>query len=735
MAKRDKRRLHVLGIVVCAVWLFNAPNSVCAEAVLRPATAPQLFTASAALTLTDTRAIRLPSASSNVSLNLNRELTPADGAIAVLVAAQGLPAGKQDMTVHTSTSGTSINIDFTTWPLRDDINDLFIYQVELNGKWRLIASIELRIVATADGAAAIPAPAHAGVSPFSLRLDVGVAAQLMEEVSGSQRASLRPRYHDLNIQGGINTSHEGDDWEIKSQVQFVGGSYRQQMPTYSRLGENAPKLDISSYLIDSAWRDTRLSIGHISVDTHPLLISGVSNRGVAILQKLPLGFDFGFTAQNGEPVSGYRNLAGLSNNRNQFRSIGLGLDVLPDKPGFFRVDLNLVDASVQSGGLYGLPISEDTSRGTGARLLWRDATSRFRFEAIYAKSQFIAGNTPVNFSAIRQGQARTFEAGYDVLRDVAMTKSLPVSLNLGVRHEQSSPFYRSLGAGFQANYQLSVATISSKIGVVTAQLQFTNRFDNVDKNPLYMRNRVQASAFNLNLPISQFLADNLQINWAKKNVNAQGFSIATLLPTLSFSQQFVHGFGDNHVIPAGYTADDLPDVYVLNRSAGFQWQFERVSVGLRTNMANQKNRQRGFSEQSTWDKRYGSSVDWRITDKLTINLAYDPTYNYRYDVNSRNDARQLRGGINWTMSDQWQLSAELNHSADFDTLGTRYNRQNTSQMQLSRRFVLPVFGWKNLPGQFFFRYTESAAFNSTRGAVALEPSVKRLLFGLNLTVL
>lgn len=205
-------------------------------------------------------------------------------------------------------------------------------------------------------------------------------------------------------------------------------------------------------------------------------------------------------------------------------------------------------------------------------------------------------------------------------------------------------------------------------------------------------------------------------------------------PTLSFTQQLNHGFGDPGFVPTGYTGDDLPNVKVKNRAYGLSWQFEKISFGVKTNRTDQTNLQPGQQKLSTWDKRHSANFEWKITDAFTIGLGYDPSFNYRFDTGTRADARQLKGSTSWTINEEWQFTGELNHSADFESTSTKYNRVNASQMQLARRFTIPIAAWKKLPAQFYIRATESRAFNASGTATPTEPRMLRIQLGFTITL-
>ena len=70
----------------------------------------------------------------------------------------------------------------------------------------------------------------------------------------------------------------------------------------------------------------------------------------------------------------------------------------------------------------------------------------------------------------------------------------------------------------------------------------------------------------------------------------------------------------------------------------------------------------------------------------------------------------------------------------FDSADTRYNRQNTSQVQLAHRFNLPIPGWKNWPARHRCAFSESRGFNFNAGSPVLEPTVTRIQLTVTLSL-
>ena len=109
------------------------------------------------------------------------------------------------------------------------------------------------------------------------------------------------------------------------------------------------------------------------------------------------------------------------------------------------------------------------------------------------------------------------------------------------------------------------------------------------------------------------------------------------LPRVTFTQHHAR-LRRSRFVPKGYVIEDLPDVYVINRALGLQWQFEKRDCGfqIQPHAANQP--PEDVRNQSTGTSAGSAQIDWRVTDTFGLTFAYDPTYNYRFDTNVRSDA-------------------------------------------------------------------------------------------------
>ena len=103
----------------------------------------------------------------------------------------------------------------------------------------------------------------------------------------------------------------------------------------------------------------------------------------------------------------------------------------------------------------GGPQTVDESRGAGARAAWRNDDSSIRLEVCLPPAASAPGEVPQNFPTENTGQARTFEAGYDAIRDKPFIKDLPLSLTFSARHEYPRRF---TGVWFRlfANFNMNV---------------------------------------------------------------------------------------------------------------------------------------------------------------------------------------------------------------------------------------------------------------------------------------
>jgi hypothetical protein len=160
----------------------------------------------------------------------------------------------------------------------------------------------------------------------------------------------RPTYTDFTLQGTIRTDVARGPFSSQTNFDLVGASFQGQALRFGELGQGAPQLDLSNYLMQFQASRAKLLIGHLSYGANRYLIDNFSSRGLSLSLPLTQRADFSFAALNGTSIVGWDNFFGLNERQHQILSGTLGYEFLPKRPGGLRLE-----AAVMRGSL--LPLS------------------------------------------------------------------------------------------------------------------------------------------------------------------------------------------------------------------------------------------------------------------------------------------------------------------------------------------------------------------------------------------
>src|SRR5262249_44340870 len=160
-------------------------------------------------------------------------------------------------------------------------------------------------------------------------------------------------------------------------------SFQQAALRFGTLGNSAPQVDLSSYLIHFQTGKVKYDVGHFSYGTERQLINGFSSRGLQITVPFLKRFDFSAAAMNGTQLVGYDNFFGLGKSKHQMQSATLGIEFFPKRAGALRVEIGVLNAYFQpiSGVNRGVITDLQRSRGIALRLLASDKAGRFHLDA------------------------------------------------------------------------------------------------------------------------------------------------------------------------------------------------------------------------------------------------------------------------------------------------------------------------------------------------------------------
>ncbi|HET8674509.1 MAG TPA: hypothetical protein VFO63_01880, partial [Blastocatellia bacterium] len=522
---------------------------------------------------------------------LNRPINKAEGTLAVIV-------GRSDLTGLFTRAEKTLRYEQKTLPLPLGESIVTIYQVSSSNEWKEIARFTLRVGKVADAQQSAP---KAEASPVTdgaqsakqpqkrlgfdkLNLIPSVTLSINSQPAQSNfPASSRPdraTFTDLNLQGSFKSEMASGTFTSQMQFDLVGSSFQQAALRFGQLGERAPQVDLSSYLMQFQAGKLRYQAGHFSFGTSRHLMNSFSSRGMMIT--IPLGnrADFSLSAMNGTSIVGYGNFFGIDKPRHQLLSATLGFEMLPTRPGGLRVELSALNGWVQPLNSFsqGSVNDAERSRGLGFRVLATDPAQRLKLDAGLARSSFTSPSDPLldqgreiaPFPSVTRN-ARYLDATYDILKDLALTKERRINLSIALRHERVDPLYRSLGAQAQADKVSNDLSLTGSIGEISTQFAHLRFNDNLKEIPSILKSLTRGNTFNLSVPLSSIIGD------AQKPTS--------FWPRLSYNFNRIHQFGAAIPVRGGFELDpaSVPDQVgtVLGLSA--DWQIEKWRVGYRLN--------------------------------------------------------------------------------------------------------------------------------------------------------
>ncbi len=624
----------------------------------------------------------------NVSLTFPSAVSTADGQFAVIV-------GTEDVTANFRwVSPTQLDGVFASAPLPEGTNAMRVYKIAAGNQWVELGQVEIQVSLGSD-----VSKAGNKTPVYRPSLIVGVKSQLAQTHSAAATPPVRPTYADATVQAGIQTEHAGADWSVKSQSNFIGSSYQPEALDFSRQGDNAPQLDLASYVIESRFTNsagvTGLAAGNLQAGSNPLLANAINNRGVAVHHKFNHRLDIAAALQNGTAIIGGNNLFGLSDAKHKFATATAGLEVL-ERAGGLRLEATSFKGVVKPQVTTGIATLQDAeeSHGWGLRAQSTNKDGSLRADLAFAHSTYTPkgdGTLGIAPGPSTAGSTWYAELAYDLVKNAPFIADYPFSLTVQARHEYSASTYKSLGAGQGADYVNDTVGLNASLGVVTGHLQWGMRSDNVANSAAFLKNRTPSLNLSLAAPLGQMLNSAAPPLWA---------------PTASYTYGRNHSFADTGYIPFGQTIANLPNVKVITHGLGLNWAINKLNFGYQYNRNLQDNNQPGFELQDVQDLGHNITASYRLTDNLSLTSGAGKRRSMQHatGVERRNNTAQA--GLSWLFGDRYTLSSSLNAYSDQDSSFTSNSQVRQGQLQLLKQFDIVSFG-KKLPAQWSFSYSHS----------------------------
>jgi len=322
---------------------------------------------------------------------------------------------------------------------------------------------------------------------FVPSLTLGLKTQPAQSTfPSSDTPKERATFADLTMQASLKNDATYGSFSSQSSADFAGSSFSQEALRFGDLGNKAPKVDLSSYLLQFQTGPVKYQVGHVSFGAERHLISGFSSRGITITVPFLKRFDFSAAAMNGTPLVGYGNFFGLNRRKHQVLSATLGLEIFAKRPGGLRLEVGVLAAHSQpiSGVNRGVITDEERSRGFSVRLIANNKDGRFHFEGGFTRSFFV---NPTAATPGLANNAHYLEASYQILKDFSLSKTRKANLTVALKEENVAPLFRSLVTSTQADkiqYQFSV---NGSLDEITGQFSYGNFHNNLRNIPSILR--------------------------------------------------------------------------------------------------------------------------------------------------------------------------------------------------------------------------------------------------------
>lgn len=615
-----------------------------------------------------------------------------EGQFAVLV-------GNEDLSAQFRwVSPTHLEGVFAALPLPTGAHALRVFKVAPDNQWVEVGQVPIQVdgpvdAAQGEGQAAVIRPS----------LIVGMKSQLAQTHSALAAPPARPTYADLTQQGALQAELGGADWSLKSQLNAVGSSYRPEAVDYAAQGDTAPKLDLANYLVEASLTHgagvTGVALGQVQAGNNPLIANGIGHRGVLLTHRFNERVDLAAALQNSAAIAGADNLTGLQDGEQRLATFTVGAEML-ERAGGLRLEATSFRGIIKPRLTSGVATLQDAeeSRGWGWRARMQNEAASLRADLAYARSTY----TPSGDSALGiapgpglAGSTWYAELAYDLLRSAPFIKDHPLTLTAQARHEYAARGYKSLGAGQGADYASDMLGLSGALGLVSGQLQWSRRSDNVDGAAAFLRNRAQTLNLTLQAPLAQMLDSASPPAWA---------------PTASYSHARNRSFADTGHLPAGQTLADLPDVLASTHGLGLNWVLGKVSLGYQYSRNRQDNRQPGFERQDVQDSGHSLNASWQASEFLALTGGAGRRVSVQQDTGLRQRSHTAQAGIHWLFGARYTFNASLGGARDRDSAGTTDSRHVQAQLQLLKQFDVTGFG-RRMPAQWSLGYTHSVALS------------------------
>lgn len=684
-----------------------------------------------------------------IELNLSRPLRTDEGRIAVVI-------DRIDVTSLFIVDGARLVYSPSLVPLPLGQQEMLVYLVSADNSWRMLGRFALNVVKEKPASAATTAESPAVAMPFvktngngngeppptppsnpepapppaesskpakpvaspkrkfgfdSLSYLPSVTLAIKSQPAqftfpDSIRPADRATFTDGTLQFSLRSEMARDWFGARTSFDFAGSTVPSEALRFGTLLSRAPQVDLSSYLLEFKLGRARVAVGHTSFGSSRHLVSGFSSRGITITIPITKRFDFSVAALNGTNVVGYGNFLGLAHSKHQLQAATVGVELIPKRPGGFRIEISGISAYIQALNNFSQGSVNDVERSKGGsvRLIASDKAGRLKFDGGFTRSTYRNPADPLLYQGTNTvavpfltRNARYFDLSYDVLRGYSLTKSKQVNLSVAMRHEQVDPLYKSLGASAGADRRQNDFQLSGSIGEISIQASHSRFNDNLRRIASILQSFNRSEQFSVALPAAAL--------WGGTS------STSKYLPRLSYSRSMNHQYANAIPVNGGFENDPaaVPNQFSTSQNFSADWQFQKLNVGYNYNRSFTNNQQRGRERSDFLNQTMSSRVGFNPTAK--INLNFDLTRDSACDLESDRLNRTWRAGptASWTINKHMSWTAGFSNTIAGDRAQTSGSRNTEFDTQFSYRTGWQRGELKKMQLQMFIRFADRYA--------------------------
>ncbi|CAN5698582.1 hypothetical protein BH23GEM9_BH23GEM9_19750 [soil metagenome] len=588
--------------------------------------------------------------------------------------------------------GTATELRYRTGalPLPAGDRDIVVYLVTESG-WHEIARQPMRVAGRFRVESTRLAPS----------LDMGLKSRL---ASGSEPAgprSDRPTYNDFDGQLGLETEVVRlGDARLATRSSFVGTSHRQSRLRFGDRGDDAPPIDLASYIAQTRRGTLELAVGHVAAGNQRHLIDRFNSRGATLAVSPHTRVNASVAAMRGSNVVGWNDLLGFTEPDHRMLNATLGVEALPTA-GALRIEVSALDGSLlpRTGFNQAAVTDAEQSRGMAVRVQASGLNRRLRLDGGFTRSSFDNPSDPL----LARGEdlvpvqretrnARYLETSLDVLRGTRLGGRRTARMSIGVTHERVDPLFRSVASFAGADRLQNSLNVRGDIAGIGIGASHARSENNLDRLSSILTALTRRTSIDVGVPVATVVGARPSAWW----------------PSLRSRFDRTHQFGEAVPAAGGFSPSHVPDQLSDNLTFGADWRWSRVTIGYQVGRAFQDNRQPGREDADllTWSNGINLSLTPVRKLSLGANVSLVTAENLEREETDRTNRYALNA--TWQPLTAGALALQLsNTSRENDGRGSTHDSRS-----FSAQWSSPVPGLARFSGKWHVRY--SALINAAK---------------------